>query len=487
MEQQLAAMVLGRPGEGAAAPAPASSSDSSGNGSTATPEPTARGGVVSRGTIKRWQVESFAAVLRHLLGDGGGAQASSGAPHPHTALAADGNAAGGGAPRPLHVVDFGCGTGMLMLPLAVLFPHCHFTGVEMKPAAVALLQERARAAGLANVSAVRGMIETYTEQPFDVCLALHACGNATDAALLLAAARRAAYVVSPCCVGKLKFSLAGGSSFAAGAFAYTPRMPGDRPHSRTPAPAAASAAAASVTDPSTASSNGAPGPAAGGGASAGSSVAEGSQAAACTAGRVGGQHAAEPAAAGAAAAAANGARQAELGSGPGPGPGSGSASGPGSAPMPRAEVQCGQLRHPRSSWLRAQLPEPEAHFRILAKVADQNHSGGAGNGDGAGGGRGVAAATAAPASAAGGLSLAAAAAAACKAHVELDRNMAASEVGYCTGLFKVLHEAAMAKGDLLVGVPAERGEWAGLGQLLACKPRAVHAVQVVPGEVGEHS
>ncbi len=71
----------------------------------------------------------------------------------------------------------------------------------MKPAAVALLQERARAAGLTNVSAVRGMIETFTEQPFDVALALHACGNATDAALLLAAARRAAYVVSPCCVG----------------------------------------------------------------------------------------------------------------------------------------------------------------------------------------------------------------------------------------------------------------------------------------------
>lgn len=71
----------------------------------------------------------------------------------------------------------------------------------MKPAAVALLQERARAAGLTNVSAVRGMIETYTQQHFDVCLALHACGNATDAALLLAAARRAAYVVSPCCVG----------------------------------------------------------------------------------------------------------------------------------------------------------------------------------------------------------------------------------------------------------------------------------------------
>ncbi len=70
----------------------------------------------------------------------------------------------------------------------------------MKPAAVAILLERARAAGLSNVSAARCMIEEYAA-PFDVGLALHACGNATDAALLLAARQRAAYVVSPCCVG----------------------------------------------------------------------------------------------------------------------------------------------------------------------------------------------------------------------------------------------------------------------------------------------
>lgn len=42
----------------------------------------------------------------------------------------------------------------------------------------------------------------------------HACGNATDAALLKAQQNRAAYIVSPCCVGKLKFSLSGGTSFA---------------------------------------------------------------------------------------------------------------------------------------------------------------------------------------------------------------------------------------------------------------------------------
>ncbi|GIL51473.1 hypothetical protein Vafri_7454, partial [Volvox africanus] len=156
MDQQLSQMVLGRPGEPTRV--------------TTTPSPS----TTSRGAVKRWQVESFATVLRHLLHD---------------------------TDRHLHVVDFGCGTGTLLLPLAVLFPHCTFTGVEMKPAAVTLLLERAQAAGLSNVAARRCMIEEFLEEPFDVALALHACGNATDAAMQLAVRRRAAYIVSPCCVG----------------------------------------------------------------------------------------------------------------------------------------------------------------------------------------------------------------------------------------------------------------------------------------------
>ena len=77
------------------------------------------------------------------------------------------------------MVDFGCGSGNLLLPLAALLPGCRFTGVDMKPAALQLLQKRAAAAGLTNVSVFAGMIEQY-RQPFDVGLALHACGNATD-------------------------------------------------------------------------------------------------------------------------------------------------------------------------------------------------------------------------------------------------------------------------------------------------------------------
>jgi hypothetical protein len=54
------------------------------------------------------------------------------------------------------------------------------------------------------------MIERSALQPFDVGVALHACGNATDHAIARCVAAGAAFVVSPCCIGKLKFSLAGG-------------------------------------------------------------------------------------------------------------------------------------------------------------------------------------------------------------------------------------------------------------------------------------
>lgn len=104
----------------------------------------------------------------------------------------------------LHIVDFGCGTGNLLLPLAALFPCCNFTGVDMKPAALQLLQQRAAAAGLSNVAVFEGMIEQYAQR-FDVALGLHACGNATDHVLQMAVHCGAAFVVSPCCVGEWRW------------------------------------------------------------------------------------------------------------------------------------------------------------------------------------------------------------------------------------------------------------------------------------------
>jgi SAM-dependent methyltransferase len=104
---------------------------------------------------------------------------------------------------PPVVVDFGCGTGNLLLPLAAAEPSMRFVGVDVNRRSVELLAERAARAGLTNVDAVCGLAETY-DGTCDVALALHVCGAGTDAVLLQAQARGAAFVVAPCCVGKLK-------------------------------------------------------------------------------------------------------------------------------------------------------------------------------------------------------------------------------------------------------------------------------------------
>jgi len=43
------------------------------------------------------------------------------------------------------------------------------------------------------------------------------CGNATDMAMESALINKAAYIMCPCCVGKLKFALEGGTSKSAAA------------------------------------------------------------------------------------------------------------------------------------------------------------------------------------------------------------------------------------------------------------------------------
>lgn len=166
-----------------------------------------------RGRKKRAQVANFAAVLQVFI------SAAASSPPPRR--------------RPLRVVDIGCGSGAVVLALAALFPpeQAVFVGVDMKIEAIDRLRQRAAEAGLAHVRGVVAMAESFcwtcddrgegiadadnqqSDHTFDVALALHACGNATDCALELAARCGAAYAVSPCCLGKLSFSVEGGSSF----------------------------------------------------------------------------------------------------------------------------------------------------------------------------------------------------------------------------------------------------------------------------------
>ena len=63
-----------------------------------------------------------------------------------------------------------------------MFPSLTFVGVDLKPTAIEILEQRAVDARLANVRKCLTSIEAYTES-FDIALSLHACGPASDAVL----------------------------------------------------------------------------------------------------------------------------------------------------------------------------------------------------------------------------------------------------------------------------------------------------------------
>lgn len=146
---------------------------------------------------------------------------------PSTSGGGGGGGGNGAGSSRLCLWDCGCGSGALALPLAWAYPDADVVCVDLKPAAIAALAERAAAAGLANVTPLRGRIAaalagTMEEEeggaenvtrpaarppppppPPGLVLGLHVCGGGTDEALAGALARRAAFCLSPCCVGKL--------------------------------------------------------------------------------------------------------------------------------------------------------------------------------------------------------------------------------------------------------------------------------------------
>jgi len=101
-----------------------------------------------------------------------------------------------------HIVDFGSGTGNVTLSLAALMPTVQFTLIDFNPRSVKLAQERAEEAGLVNVLALCGNIKEYTGK-FDIGIAVHACGNATDYAQMKCLENQAPYLFCSCCVGKV--------------------------------------------------------------------------------------------------------------------------------------------------------------------------------------------------------------------------------------------------------------------------------------------
>lgn len=168
-----------------------------------------------RSVRKRQQVENLACSLRSLIRDGD------------------------------VVVEFGAGSGHVALVLAALFPQCSFVLLDKKEQSLnigtlirfllldslflylLLARHRIALSKLDNVRIVCGYIEGKTRrrtgrqmpcinpktldfnESFNVGIALHACGEATDMALDKCLANEASYVMAPCCVGKVKHSSLG--------------------------------------------------------------------------------------------------------------------------------------------------------------------------------------------------------------------------------------------------------------------------------------
>jgi hypothetical protein len=134
-------------------------------------------GTTSRGVRKRWQVESVYCALCTLI--------DAMVPEPEPASTSEND-------RRLRVVDFGSGSGNASLTVAwLLRKRCSFVLLDMKPVASNLASGRVnQVPGLAaSVRCVMGRIEEYAE-PFDLGIAVHACGIATDCAQLQCTRRR---------------------------------------------------------------------------------------------------------------------------------------------------------------------------------------------------------------------------------------------------------------------------------------------------------
>lgn len=63
-----------------------------------------------------------------------------------------------------HIIDFGCGGGFPGLPLAVMFPKCHFTLIDRTAKKLRVAEEIAKSAGIKNVDFVHGDVAEYKEK-----------------------------------------------------------------------------------------------------------------------------------------------------------------------------------------------------------------------------------------------------------------------------------------------------------------------------------
>ncbi|XP_053274906.1 glutathione S-transferase C-terminal domain-containing protein [Pleuronectes platessa] len=103
--------------------------------------------------------------------------------------------------RPGHtIVDFCSGTGHVGIVLAHTLPDCQVILIENKEESLVRAQCRGAELGLKNIGFIQANLDYFTG-PFQIGVALHACGVATDMVMEHCIQAAAAFVISPCCYG----------------------------------------------------------------------------------------------------------------------------------------------------------------------------------------------------------------------------------------------------------------------------------------------
>ncbi|XP_071412056.1 glutathione S-transferase C-terminal domain-containing protein [Pithys albifrons albifrons] len=98
------------------------------------------------------------------------------------------------------IVDFCSGGGHVGIVLAHMMPSCQVVLIENKELSLIRAKDRSDELGLNNIWFIQANLD-YFNGTFNIGVALHACGVATDMVLEHCIRARAAFVISPCCYG----------------------------------------------------------------------------------------------------------------------------------------------------------------------------------------------------------------------------------------------------------------------------------------------
>ncbi|XP_051041425.1 glutathione S-transferase C-terminal domain-containing protein [Phodopus roborovskii] len=99
-----------------------------------------------------------------------------------------------------RIVDFCSGGGHVGIVLAHMLPSCQVTLIENKELSLIRAKKRSDELGLSNIWFIQANMEYFTGM-FNIGVALHACGVATDMVIQHCIQIRASFITCPCCYG----------------------------------------------------------------------------------------------------------------------------------------------------------------------------------------------------------------------------------------------------------------------------------------------